>query len=466
MFAPELAGQKSGLRGLGQKLSSPLKGFSVQKKADGLKRRAQKRLASKPKGQDEYFAEPDAIFVPQKEDPFSTTDQKKMVVVTKDEFSSSGSSSGDSDSSDSDGGGGNAQGDKAMKVVASCTLRLPAVGERVRHVEWMEREDGEWSLNREEVAVVAEVDAQGDFRLRNEHGQVSPHFLLRKYYCFTEVEELLPCQSRKPEVGWCVRSDGPKEVTCDEWTLAAGETAEVAQVGPYLDFKLRNPSGATTPKFLPMAGFSYVQVVRSCMVRWPAIGNKVRKDGGRPVTSGEWTLAAGEVAVVAQVDSKGAFRLRGASTSGGSSSSVSPVFFPRRRYCYVDDGVRPAEAAGAPREAGLDFQPRRPDGAADPGREPADKGRSKTKIRKADKKAAEPAGGAAAQQSPQFDGPSARLARSEFQLRSSRASQGCTWSIAVVLAAGSSKGVGAGGGAAPRYWRAPFVDGLVLGAEL
>lgn len=389
----ESAERRSALRGFRDKLSGLREASTRKKQLLGQVKRWAKGATHRTKTDKDYYDDSsDAVFdIRLAGDAFTASDQKNMAPIPEFEQSES-SSSEDSSSSESDDAGGT-QAKLSIKSLVRCTARMPKVGDAVRHGAWQAREDASWTLAKHEAAVVAEVDADGDLKLQNSAGQVSPHFFNRKYWCFTEAEELVPCTSRDPDVGWRVRASDQKQVQHGNWTLDADETAEIAQVdASSLKFKLRDPRGSTSP-LLSRKGFSYVQVLRSCMTEWPAVGSTVRREDWKPVKQGDWMLAPGESATVAQVDSKGFFRLR-CTSAGSCGGSSSPEFISRKRFYYVEIGPRPSQQQNAPED--LEFQPRQPEASAKAKKDPQpqtlkllDAGADSSKqhsSRKADKK--------------------------------------------------------------------------------
>merc|ERR1719329_505646 len=82
-------------------------------------------------------------------------------------------------------------------------------------------EDG-WTLGPGEVAVVVDVDAEGDFRLRNPQG-VESVFVFRRVYCYEPVEAPKPQfdgpppkQEQKDDVPTGGNSEGSRAPSTDE----------------------------------------------------------------------------------------------------------------------------------------------------------------------------------------------------------------------------------------------------------
>jgi hypothetical protein len=69
-----------------------------------------------------------------------------------------------------------------------CTTRTPVVGDTVFNSYGQVTAAAGWKLAAGEVAIVEEVDGDGDFRLRNPSGQVSC-VQLREVYCYVQQEQ-------------------------------------------------------------------------------------------------------------------------------------------------------------------------------------------------------------------------------------------------------------------------------------
>ena len=135
-----------------------------------------------------------------------------------------------------------------------CTSRLPVAGDVVARLDGAlvvlkDKEGNEkaWILKKGEIATVAEVDDEGDFRLMNTHGLVS-QWVYRKFYGYKA--SLVLCTSRLPVAGDVVaRLDGApvalkdKEDNKESWILKEAETATVEEVDSDADFRLRNIGG-------------------------------------------------------------------------------------------------------------------------------------------------------------------------------------------------------------------------------
>jgi hypothetical protein len=81
----------------------------------------------------------------------------------------------------------------------SCATRTPVVGDTVHKTDGTnDTDDGtDWTLAAGAVAIVEEVDGDGDFRLRNPSGQTSQHFHFRQFYSY--VQEKRSASGLKPE---------------------------------------------------------------------------------------------------------------------------------------------------------------------------------------------------------------------------------------------------------------------------
>lgn len=153
----------------------------------------------------------------------------------------------------------------------SCLERLPNVGDRVVKASGAAKPDGsDFRLEPGEFAVVAEVDAKGNIRLRDPRGVLTEGFRFRKNYLFVAGDapeapalaapgepcddappgELPSCSSRTPVKGDRVkRANGAACKPDGDFRLDAGEFATVEEVDAKGNFRLRDPRGFVSPGF-------------------------------------------------------------------------------------------------------------------------------------------------------------------------------------------------------------------------
>jgi hypothetical protein len=81
-----------------------------------------------------------------------------------------------------------------------CTSRLPQKGDKVLSIDGLEKTElSGWRLEPREIAVVAEVNAQGHVRLRNGSMRESKYFLRPEYYGYldsVEAEAIVPAEKK------------------------------------------------------------------------------------------------------------------------------------------------------------------------------------------------------------------------------------------------------------------------------
>lgn len=140
---------------------------------------------------------------------------------------------------------------------SDCTIRWPVPGEAVQRLDGqainLKDQNGQkdaWHLAPDGTAWVVDVDATGDFKLRNQEGIISSWTFRKKYRYVDSAGPFVPCKDRRPAPNDAVRRiDGAQVISKDcngkvgAWSLLAGEVAWVHEVDADCDFKLRNASG-------------------------------------------------------------------------------------------------------------------------------------------------------------------------------------------------------------------------------